>query len=289
MKFIHVTDPHLVPAGHRLYGLDPNARLRAAIADINDRHSDAAFVLITGDLAHHGEPAAYMALREALSELACASHLLIGNHDDRAEFRRAFPEAAVDENGFVQAVVPTPAGPFVLLDTHEPGTHEGRLCERRLEWLDRALTSSRGQTVLLAMHHPPLSLFLPAMDALGLAQQRQLAELLVRHDNVQHIFFGHVHRPVHGALCGIPFSTQRGLNHQVALHVGAQSGIPGSHEPPAYAIVSIEDSSVVIHVHDFLDTSPRFDLFDKGAQRAENAVQIAERCTATRNSARAST
>ena len=270
MKFIHLTDLHLVPPPRRLYGLDPNARLRAAIADINANHGDAAFVLITGDLAHHGEPAAYQALKDCLLQLALPCHLLIGNHDDRAAFLHAFPAAPVDEGGFVQGLVPMPAGTLVLLDTHEPGTHEGRLCERRLAWLERTLAGMRGQPVFLAMHHPPLGLALPAMDALALRQQEELAEILARHGGIRHIFFGHVHRPVHGVWRGIPFSTQRGLNHQVALHAGAQSGIPGSHEPPAYAIVWIDHESLIVHVHDFLDASPRFDLLDRAAERAQS-------------------
>jgi 3',5'-cyclic-AMP phosphodiesterase len=272
MKFIHLTDLHLVAPGRRLYGLDPSARLRAAIADINANHADAAFVLITGDLAHHGEPAAYEALKASLGELASPCHLLIGNHDDRAAFLRAFPAALVDEHGFVQGLVATPAGSFILLDTHEPGTHEGRLCERRLAWLDRTLAGLHGQAVFLAMHHPPLPLALPAMDAFGLLERRELADVVARHGNVRHVFFGHVHRPLHGNWEGIPFSTQRGLSHQVAMHSGEQPGIPGSHEPPAYAIVLVDDGSVVIHVHDFLDASPRFDLFDKKAERAERLL-----------------
>jgi 3',5'-cyclic-AMP phosphodiesterase len=114
MKFIHLTDLHLVPSGRRLYGLDPNARLRAAVADINACHGDAEFVLITGDLVHDGEPAAYDAVRRALDQLAVPRHLLIGNHDDRAVFKALFPEAVTDEHGFVQTVVESSAGPFVL-------------------------------------------------------------------------------------------------------------------------------------------------------------------------------
>jgi 3',5'-cyclic AMP phosphodiesterase CpdA len=269
MKFIHLTDLHLVAPGRRLYGLDPHARLRAAITDINANQADAAFVLITGDLAHHGDGAAYDALKAALGGLALPCHLLIGNHDDRAAFLQAFPATPVDEHGFVQGIVATPAGALVTLDTHEPGTHEGRLCERRLDWLDRTLAGLRGQAVLLAMHHPPLPLALPAMDAFALRERRELAEIVAGHGNVRHVFFGHVHRPLHGTWEGVPFTTQRGLSHQVAMHSGPQRGIPGSHEPPAYAIVLVDTGSLVIHVHDFLDPSPRFDLFDKKAERAE--------------------
>ncbi len=55
-KFIHITDTHLANPGLKLYGLDPRARLDAAIADINKHQSDAAFAVVTGDLTHWGEP-----------------------------------------------------------------------------------------------------------------------------------------------------------------------------------------------------------------------------------------
>jgi len=273
MKIIHLTDLHLVTPGQRLYGLDPHARLLAAIDDINASHTDTDFVLITGDLAHHGEAAAYEALKAAVNRLALPYHLLLGNHDDRAAFLRVFPETAVDDGGFVQGSVTTPGGTFIFLDTHEPGTHEGSLCEARLAWLDRTLANLQGGPAFLALHHPPLPLAIPAMDILALRQGREVAAILKRRGNVRHIFFGHVHRPIHGTWHGIPFSTLRGLNHQVAMHFDVQSGIPGSHEPPAYAIILIDDASVVVHVHDFLDASPRFDLFDKEIERS--AVQLA--------------
>jgi 3',5'-cyclic AMP phosphodiesterase CpdA len=41
MKFIQVTDMHIMPPGERLLGLDPRAQLDACIADINAHHADA--------------------------------------------------------------------------------------------------------------------------------------------------------------------------------------------------------------------------------------------------------
>lgn len=49
MKFIHLTDTHVIGKG-LLYGQDPAARLRAAVTSINTEHSDAAFVVLTGDM-----------------------------------------------------------------------------------------------------------------------------------------------------------------------------------------------------------------------------------------------
>ncbi len=87
MKLIHITDIHLVPPGERLLGLDPGERLKACIRDINIHHSDADLCVITGDLANRGETAAYTLLRERLLELKIPCQLLIGNHDNRENFK----------------------------------------------------------------------------------------------------------------------------------------------------------------------------------------------------------
>jgi len=38
--------------------------------------------------------------------------------------------------------------------------------------------------------------------------------------------------------------------------------LPGSFEPPAYAVVLIDDEKVVVHNHDFMDESERFSMKD---------------------------
>ena len=114
--FLHLTDTHLMPPGRRLYGLDPAERLRAAVADIRRRHgpdgpAPAAFALLTGDLVHDPGAASYALLREILAPLPMPVHLLLGNHDDRALFRAAFPEAPVDPAGSGNVPI---AGSFVI-------------------------------------------------------------------------------------------------------------------------------------------------------------------------------
>ncbi len=59
MKFVILTDTHFVARGRKIYGLDPAERLAAAIEVIIRDHRDLAFVIVTGDLAHWGEDAAY--------------------------------------------------------------------------------------------------------------------------------------------------------------------------------------------------------------------------------------
>lgn len=64
MKFIHITDTHLVPLGETLCALDPASRLNSIVDEINRLHADAAFVVHTGDLPYHGLEPVYRAMRE---------------------------------------------------------------------------------------------------------------------------------------------------------------------------------------------------------------------------------
>jgi Icc protein len=251
MKLIQVSDLHFVPEGTRLFGIDPCARLAAAIADINEHHGDAELVLFTGDLADHGQPAAYEALSATLGELRLPYRLLIGNHDDRANFRRAFPDAPADGDGFVQSVVRTDAGDLLLLDTHEPETGAGSYCAARQAWLRARLAEADGRPVYLFMHHPPFDIGIPTLDKIRLLEPEGFAAALDGAD-VRHIFFGHVHRPVSGSWRGIPYSALRATVHQVPLDMAPRRTMPYNLEPPTYAVILIEDGLTVVHLHDYM-------------------------------------
>jgi 3',5'-cyclic AMP phosphodiesterase CpdA len=71
VKFVVLSDLHLGPPGVAVNGLDPAARLTAAVAAINRDHANADFVAIAGDLADLGEVAAYEVLRDRLAQCAC--------------------------------------------------------------------------------------------------------------------------------------------------------------------------------------------------------------------------
>lgn len=285
MKFIHLTDTHLVAPGDRLYGLDPSARLEAAVAHIAAHHGDAVFAIVTGDLVHRGEPAAYAFLRDCLSRLPVPCHLVAGNHDDRTNLLSAFPDTPHMPDGFIQYAVDVEDGTgparLIVLDTVRPGSGAGFMCETRLAWLGRALDDAGDLPVFLFMHHPPMALGIPDLDDLRLAQHAELAALLAGRDTVRHLFFGHVHRPAWGSWQGIPFTTLPSLNHQSALVFERTDGIIDSHEPPAYAVVRADtDGTVVVNPCAYLDTSVRF--YITGPQAVAEDATASQLLTASR-------
>lgn len=261
LKFVHLTDTHLIEPGRALYGTDPAWRLARAIEAIDTQHGDAAFVVITGDLTHWGQPAAYAALADTLGRLRLPVHLAIGNHDDRVAFRAAFPGTPVTDEGFVQYAFDAGGLRHIVLDTNEPGVSWGVFCETRAAWLADELARSAPHPVHLYIHHPPCAVGIPAMDRISLRDARFLREAVLAHrDRIRHLFFGHLHRPIAGSWSGIPLSTVRGTNHQVALRLDDAPRVAGSHEPPQFAVVLSDDENTIVHLHDFDDASARFDL-----------------------------
>ncbi|QDP25784.1 phosphodiesterase [Bradyrhizobium cosmicum] len=260
-KFIHITDTHLANPGLKLYGLDPRARLDAAIADINKHQSDAAFAVVTGDLTHWGEAESYANFADAMAALKIPYIAMVGNHDKRVVCLDALKAAPRDANGFVQGTKTTEHGLFVFLDTLDETSHAGEMCAKRLGWLESTLAAAPADMPFVVfMHHPPFPVGVHAMDEIGLKQSAEFAEVIAPYrSRIRHLFFGHVHRPIFGSYGKIPFSTLRGTNHQVwfELDVAAAEHL-ASHEPPAYGVVLIDQENLVVHSHDFLDTSLRF-------------------------------
>ena len=259
MAFLQITDLHFVPPGRELFGLDPAARLAPAIDLINSEHRDASFLLITGDLAHRGEEAAYRALADLLDRCEIPVHLMLGNHDSRAPFRDVFDAPAVS-GMFVQFVVNDGDVPVICLDTliDEPGRSDGALCGQRLDWLAQQISHlPAGRPWILALHHPPMVLGLPNMDWISLNDGEALFKTLAPNPPAM-MLMGHLHRPIHGVWRGIPFHIQRGFNHQVAYRPAETQSLMFQDEPPEFSIVSLSRDGPVIHTRGYLSEGPAF-------------------------------
>ena len=256
MRFIHITDMHITADRQPLYGLSPHDRLAAAFDCINRDFKDISFVMMTGDLVNRGTVPEYEGLREVLQVLNAPYHLLLGNHDRRAAFGEIFPEVPVDDDGFIQFDFTVEDNRFIVMDTLDEGKTTGLICQRRLDWLARQLEAKTDLNTFLFIHHPPLRL----------EGGEALAEMIGA-GRVKHIFFGHLHRPLHGSWKGIPMSSQFSTLHQFVYNFGSKV-MQGSHEPPIFGAVNLVAGNVVINPHSFLDASPVFDLRSKAAQNA---------------------
>jgi len=219
--------------------------------------SDADCVIITGDLTHKGDIASYQRLRELLIPLKLPTHLLLGNHDQRENFLTVFPETPTDPNGFIQNVIDTPDVRLVLLDTlfgppyEYPASHAGQLCEKRLNWLEQALTES-GKPCVILMHHPPMETGFAAMDPIMLRDSDAFYDVVKRAGTVRHLICGHVHRTISGTNRGLSYSMFKSFVGQMPLNFETTDTKIEVHEPPAYGVLLPTPAGIIVHYEDFL-------------------------------------
>jgi 3',5'-cyclic-AMP phosphodiesterase len=113
------------------------------------------------------------------------------------------------------------------------------------------------------------------MDRIMLRNGSEEAALISRTRRPDFMFMGHIHRPVGGIWNGVPFHIQRALAHQVAFEMHKRERIPGTHEAPDYALVTVNGSDVVIHERSFLYDGQNYWLNDPAAQTALAATHLA--------------
>lgn len=206
MLIAQISDCHVVEPGALFADrIDSAAGLRRTIETIGRLPVAPDLVLLTGDLVNDGTPAQYDHLVDLLGGIDVPTLPLPGNHDDRQELRSRFPAAlpagAADEPlDLVYDVGPIR---LIALDTTIPGRNDGDLTDGQLAWLDDELARAPGRPTIVAQHHPPVSSGIPWMDdSGGFAAGQREAEVLRRHDHVEAVVSGHLHRSLQRRYAG---------------------------------------------------------------------------------------
>lgn len=195
----HLSDFHLSaerPAS-TLVRDDIAGALRRVIRDVAGFVPAIDVVVLTGDLTDGGTEEDYLLLRELLAPLTAKVLAIPGNHDLRANFRRAFRDILpLEEGGPVQYEIIHRGTRFLALDTVEEGNVAGRLCPRRLEWIERKLSESFAGPTTILMHHPPNPSGIAFFDSIGLVEGGdEFARMIAAHRGRLNIMCGHIHRP----------------------------------------------------------------------------------------------
>jgi 3',5'-cyclic AMP phosphodiesterase CpdA len=258
MILCQISDPHIVARGTLAYGrIDTPLHLERCVRKVLALPRVPGATVITGDLTDHAAAEEYAVLRELLAPLVARMpvYLAVGNHDDRDLLRAAFPEHRhlAGEGGFVQYVVDEFTVRLVVLDTLIPGAPGGRLCEQRLQWLDRTLAASDRPTIV-AQHHPPLVTGMTIMDRMALEDPQAEAAVIARHPHVERVICGHDHRTIQARFGGSIASVCPSAAHQLLLDLTPDADIRFTFEPSAFQLHYWNGEQVVTHtqlVEDF--------------------------------------
>jgi 3',5'-cyclic-AMP phosphodiesterase len=202
---LQLSDTHF--AAHptaSVHGVNPDERLAAVLSVWRQRGEVPQLVLLTGDNADDGSPAAYARLHEAVSALGAPVLALSGNHDDPAALAAVFGSDTMVEFGGWRVIG---------FDTSRPNQIHGTLdVPSSLEEID-ALDE---RPTVVAVHHPPRSRSTNAWFQLEGAAE--FVAGVARRPHVRAVVSGHLHEtfeaeePPGVALLGCP-STLIGIAH----------------------------------------------------------------------------
>lgn len=253
LKFLVISDLHLVDAGQTSMTLDTAERLEICVQTINARYADADFVVVAGDLADFGERAAYLRLQAILSRLVIPALVTLGNHDDRATFLSVFGEGMAAVTGCVDHVIDAKGYRVIVLDSSEPGLVEGVLTLVQIDWLTARLAEASDRPVIVVLHHPANTLHIAA-DTIRLTDSAPFIAALKTHGDIRQVISGHVHLTSTAIWHGIPFTTLAGGHYSVAFNVDApEAPFKALSGPGQMAVVLGSADATTVLFEDFID------------------------------------
>ncbi|MCX4744100.1 metallophosphoesterase [Kitasatospora sp. NBC_01287] len=202
-------------------------------------------LLVTGDIADHGDPAEYEQAAEILSApfpvLTCP-----GNHDVRAAYRTALLRRPAAD-GPVNSLHRIGGTAILMADSTIPDRHDGLLAPETLAWISTSLDELGPDTpALLAFHHPPVLLHHPLPDSIRLGQTEGLAEVLDAYPQVLALLTGHAHTGAVGEFAGRPVRVAPGTVWTLGLPWQGER-IADLDAPPGLAFHVVEDGRIVTH------------------------------------------
>lgn len=247
-----ITDLHLRPRGLACYRVsDTNMMAERAVRSLLAFSPKLDAVVMTGDLTDRDDPREYAVARALLDRLDVPVFLMPGNHDSSDGMRRemaGYPGISETRDGKIHYAAVVNGVRIIALDTHVPGRPQGQLGHEQLSWLQQELSGSNAPT-MIALHHPPALSGIEHMDAMGLLDAPELAEVLAPQGQVKRILCGHLHRPIIAEFAGKVMTLAPSTGHQVELDLSQDGAAMFRFEPPSYFVhYHTEKTGLVTHM-----------------------------------------
>lgn len=189
LSIIQISDTHIQSDPEACFDeVDCAASLEAVLAHINT-HEHPDIMLLTGDLVHDPDAASYQRLQHLLKPVRAPVYVIPGNHDEPDVMQQQLGSPVRHDRVLEQG-----GWRVLLLNSWLQGEHAGHLHETELDWLDSELGGHADTPSLIALHHPPVSIDSPWMDAMGLQNGTDFLAIIDRHPQVAAVIWGHIHQ-----------------------------------------------------------------------------------------------
>lgn len=252
-----ITDTHV--------GFEPEAgenefnfvRFRNVLGHLLSQPVQPDLLIISGDLADSGQADCYRRIRGLIEDCPFPVQVIPGNHDSRDVLLEVFPDCPTVD-GFAQFAIELGEGEdrlrVLCLDSFEPGRHGGAFCEVRAAWLTKELDAHPDTPTMIVMHHPPVVAGIDWMDPRpSEAWFKRFHETVRGRRQILSIQAGHLHRPLHSVVEGIPLSVTPAVAPAVSLDLRPMDADVADKrpivaaEPPFYSLHLYRAGTLVSH------------------------------------------
>ncbi|MCG6943050.1 MAG: metallophosphoesterase [Thiohalocapsa sp.] len=190
-RLLQLTDLHLFGVSERrLLGQDTQRTLESVLALAQARHWPPDAIVLSGDLVHDTEPAAYRFLRERFSGLGVPYHCIPGNHD-RLDLLVGHLDASAVSG---LRVVAADAWDLLLLDSTIPNEAGGHLSDSVLAGLAAHRRAAGERPTLVFLHHHLQPLGSRWIDTMQVDNGAAALAELAQNPRIRAVICGHVHQ-----------------------------------------------------------------------------------------------
>ena len=203
---IHVSDTHILPnPDDRLQGVDTFEALTQVFDYLRSTGVRPDALVVSGDLANHGQLDSYRRLRPVLEECASSMHadlvVAMGNHDARSAFREGILHEPPSDTP-IEYVRWIGGLRLIVLDSSVPGAAYGEVRADQLVWLRAELATPAPEGSVIVVHHPPVPDSTPLAGLLSLHGASDLEDA-IRGTDVLGVLAGHAHHAIATAFAGV--------------------------------------------------------------------------------------
>lgn len=230
-----VSDTH-IDGGERC-----TQRLRAVVEQLRALPR-LDLVVVTGDVADHGEPQEYALARRLLERVEAPVHWLPGNHDERGAFRAGLGLPAGD--GPVDGAARLGGASVLLLDSSVPGEAGGWLADSSLE---RVRSAPSDRTLIVCFHHPPVLLHSVRVDSIRQHGEQRLADATADRTAPTYLLTGHAHVAAVTTFAGVPLIIAPATATRLGPDWDPDAGVLSFEGPPGYALHVLDGDRLTTH------------------------------------------
>lgn len=243
LKLIQLTDTHIFPKTGQLFnGVDTAGTLKRTIEAVRAESVPADAVVVTGDVVHEPDEASYLRFRSLLNGITVPVYCLPGNHDDPELMAALLNERHISTQKSIETVF----WQIILLNTCERDSDAGSLSDQELDWLQAELERSGNKFILICLHHHPVRIESPWMDAMMLKNGDKLFTH-IRGYPVKGIVWGHIHQEYHASHEGVKLM---GSASTCIQFVPRATAFGQNALPPAYREINLlADGTIDTYTH----------------------------------------